>query len=702
MIKFLFISLLTLMATSAFAQGLGQQDRYDDELTVVADAAQGSLTGVSVPEAREQLEQIPGSIGFVEADVFLDNFAQSIGDALVLTPGVFADTSAQREARLSIRGSGLNASFERRGLTVLRDGVPISRASGITEFQEVDPLSIRYIEVFKGANGLRYGAASLGGAINLVTPTGHTAEHDVSARFEAGSFNTHRANIAVAHLNDKTDFYLTGTTLVSDGFRDHSAVDSQYIFANFGITVSETIETRFYLTTLVDRFELAGALTLDQARNTPRLSAQPVFGGPRLLDAGAIADDWDRNLRVDRIANKTVVDFDQWQLETSVWFATRDLDHAITRFAGIIDQDEDEWGSSLRVSNEASRTGAFGWTVGAQYSRSDNDARRWQNNFGIEGELRSRSHQDADNLILYGETRWYLLDNLALVGGLQAIEVTRENQALFNDISGEIDYDGVNGRFGLLWTPRPGIQWFVNLNEGYEPPGISDLTSGGALDFTPLKAQESLTYELGGRGQIALSNTLDFAWDIAAYYSEIENEFIDLNVQQGPRVISVTDNSVSETVHQGVELGFDLVLQAFDNSRVSWRNALAVNDFQFDDHPVYNNNTLAGVPDQIYISTLRYDWQQRWYVGINARVIPDGAFVDYANTLQLDGYELYGFNAGVRLSEQIKIYVVGENITDEQYISNTSTLANARIDSNTTFATPGQGDAFYLGAELTF
>ena len=94
---------------------------------------------------------------------------------LDLTPGVFADTSAQRERRISIRGSGLNSGFERRGLTVLRDGVPISRASGATEFQEIDPLTIRYLEVFKGANGLQFGAASLGGAVNIVSPTGRTA-----------------------------------------------------------------------------------------------------------------------------------------------------------------------------------------------------------------------------------------------------------------------------------------------------------------------------------------------------------------------------------------------------------------------------------------------------------------------------------------------------------------------------------------------
>lgn len=165
------ITLLSCSASFLHAQGIGQRQ---DEIIVTA-AAAGSPTSPSVEEARAELERIPGAIGVVEDEGFADIFAQSIGDTLELTPGVFADTSAQRESRISIRGSGLNSSFERRGLMVLRDGVPISRAAGNTEFQEIDPLTIRYIEVFKGANGLRYGATQLGGAVNVVSPTGRTA-----------------------------------------------------------------------------------------------------------------------------------------------------------------------------------------------------------------------------------------------------------------------------------------------------------------------------------------------------------------------------------------------------------------------------------------------------------------------------------------------------------------------------------------------
>ena len=113
------------LISTSMAQGLGQRGPTET-ITVVAEQQGGSLTAVTEAQARAALEEVPGGIGFVTAEDFLDGFAQSIGDTLVFTPGMFADTSATRENRISIRGSGLSATFERRGLTLLRDGVPIT------------------------------------------------------------------------------------------------------------------------------------------------------------------------------------------------------------------------------------------------------------------------------------------------------------------------------------------------------------------------------------------------------------------------------------------------------------------------------------------------------------------------------------------------------------------------------------------------
>src|SRR3546814_15189521 len=61
------------------------------------------------------------------------------------------------------------------GLTLLQDGVPINLADDNGDFQELEPIFFDHLEVYRGANALRFGSGTLGGAINGVTPTGRTA-----------------------------------------------------------------------------------------------------------------------------------------------------------------------------------------------------------------------------------------------------------------------------------------------------------------------------------------------------------------------------------------------------------------------------------------------------------------------------------------------------------------------------------------------
>ena len=690
-------------SASLYAKGLGQQNL--EEITVTATKLNSSLTSPSLSEARDLLEQIPGGIGFVEVTDYQNNFTQSLGDTLVFTPGVFADTSAQRENRISIRGSGLNSSFERRGINVYRDGVPITRASGITEFQEIDPLSVKYIEVFKGSNGLRYGSNALGGAINIVTPTGANTEAGSAIRLEAGSFSSLRANITTQGRTGKFDYYAALTHLESDGFREQSDVDSLYGFANVGYAINDKVETRFYITKLDDQFELAGSTTLENALNNPETAvgsafvpaSLPFLGGPGLFTS--IDDDWDRNLEVERLANRTVFDFETWQLETGAWFAQRSLDHAITRFAGIIAQEEDEIGFSIRASNERNDANLT-WALGARYNQSDTDALIFRNVFGERGALSSQDQQDSDNLIIYGQVDAKLNQRLSLVGGLQYVRAERENEHLpinafdTEDDSGSLSYNEVNPRLGLHWAISESKQVYANISRAAEAPGITDLTSGGVLPFDPLEAQISTTFELGTRGQVN-----QWSWDISVYRSEVENEFIHLT----NGFITNTINSIGDTIHQGIELGIDWKPQIKQlNDRgisLAWRHVATVNDFKFDNDPIFANNTLAGVPEFNYLTELSLS-SDRWSAGLNLRFVDDGPFVDFANTVQTQGYTIIGANGSWQINDSSRAFVSVENLGDENYISNISTTGQASATSQ--LFTPGQGRAAYVGIDFKF
>ena len=678
------------------AQGIGQRQ---DEIIVTA-SLQGSATAPTPQAARAELERVPGATGLVEDEGFADIFAQSIGDVLELTPGVFADTSAQRESRISIRGSGLNSSFERRGLTVLRDGVPISRASGATEFQEVDPLTIRYMEVFKGANGLRYGAASLGGAVNIVSPTGRTARAPVALRAEGGTFDTFRANASVAGKNGDVDYWGGITGLTSDGYREHSEVRSLYGHANLGWRVSDRVETRFYATALSDNFELAGSLRLADALANPRAAGRPVRAGPVVIDPGPVADDWDRNLDVYRIANLTAINLGATQIELGAWYARRNLDHAITRFAGIIVQGEDEVGASARLSgNLPFLADQSRWQLGAIYAASSNDAKTFANDSGERGALRTRSDQDSDTLTLYGQADLGLTDAVTLVAGGQYARATRDVTAVLNAVTGRGEYDQFNPRIGLLVDASADIQFFGNINRSFEAPSLADLTSGGAFPFAPLDPQRATVFEVGTRGQAGI-----VSWDIALYRAELENEFLDLAVPGARGLVTVTANA-DRTIHQGLEFGLDLrpfkaALEA-NGQALRLSAAYTFNDFTFDDDAVYGDNQLAGVPRHVLIAEARFDKVDRFYLSTTLRWIPDGPWADFANTERAPGYETVQITAGVTVAKGIELFGSVENLFDTVFISNVTTNANQRL-TNEAIYTPGQGRAVFGGLRARF
>jgi len=132
---------------------------------------------------------------------------------------------------------------------------------------------------------------------------------------------------------------------------------------------------------------------------------------------------------------------------------------------------------------------------------------------------------------------------------------------------------------------------------------------------------------------------------------------------------------------------------------LTWRNVLTLNDFEFDNHPLYGDNTLAGVPDVNYLTEISLSGE-RWNSGLSLRFVADGPYADFANTLQTEGYTLVGFNASWNVSDKTRVFVSAENLGDEKYISNVSTVGLANERSQ--IFTPGQGRASFIGVHFDF
>src|SRR5438128_3259882 len=173
-------------------------------------------------EAREEIRRVPGGVDLIGEQQIKESRGANLKDVLDFTPGVWIRSrfGAADESQRSLRGSGLRNNFHLRGVNVLLDGFPYGNADGFSDFESLELFATKYVEVYKGANALRFGANSLGGAINLVTKTGYDASL-LELCSEAGSFGFLKNYLATGQVYGPFDLYLGFTDTELDGYRGH-------------------------------------------------------------------------------------------------------------------------------------------------------------------------------------------------------------------------------------------------------------------------------------------------------------------------------------------------------------------------------------------------------------------------------------------------------------------------------------------------
>lgn len=638
----------------------------------------GTKTVPSNAEAAEIINRTPGGVAIVGSEKFEDRYTLNFEDTLELIPGVYAQKRFGEEVRLSIRGSGLSRGFHLRGLTLLQDGVPFNLADGSADFQEADSLAFQRLEIYKGANALQYGGTSLGGAINMVTKTGRSQPGD-QVRIELGSDDTYRTNIQSGRAYDDSDTYFSLTGTSSKGFREHDDQENIKFNGNIGLVLSDMAETRFYLSGNIIDQELPGSVSLATAVNDPEAA-----------DVNAISQDWARDMRSVRLANKTTFDVgNDDSLDVGAFVNVKDLFHPITAFVGVIDQESVDYGIFAQGAGEHQLAGERNvYRVGLTSHFGEVDAKVFQNINGSRGNQTANADQESGNVVLYGENSFYLTREWALVTGGQLIWSERKVTDHVTPARTDSDtYTSFNPKLGVLYERSHDIQLFANVSRSYEVPTFTELTQSGTAGFTPVDAQDAWTLELGTRGE---SGRL--AWDISLYRAWLDGEMLQFT--PGPGFPASTFNA-KDTIHQGLELG--LAVRLADN--LLWHSSYTYSDYYFDDDQQFGDNEIPGQPRHFYQTELRYKHGDGWFAAVNWE-LASAADVDFANTLEAPGYGVFGFNAGYDINAQVNLFLDGRNLLDKKYVSTFSTIVNTA--GNTSVFYPGEGRRLFAGVRIKF
>ncbi|HEX4707139.1 MAG TPA: TonB-dependent receptor [Candidatus Udaeobacter sp.] len=673
----------------------------------VTGEAEASLTSVSPEGSAKQKTQVPGAFTVRTTDDMELGRASNFGDLLQRTPGVFLQSENGAEvSKISIRGSGITSEDEPLGVMFLLDGLNFNQGDGETILEDLDVASLSYAEVFRGADAFKYGALTLGGAINLVPFTGYNAA-PFQVRLGGGSYGFFRGDISGGAVQGQFDEFGAIGCRAREGFREHSRENTEILFADLGYKFSDQVENRFYLSLDRTNRNLPGGLTKSEMENDPT-QANPL----------AIAQDWNKEWTYFRMADKLTVRTEDVEFDAGVFWFHRDLENR-----GFFSPDfregiemfySDNLGGNL---NFVSRYELFGQrnilTIGLSPQYEDEPGQNYENIFGHPGATTAQGIGSSINVPAYLEDQLYLTQRFSILAGAQAIFAERRFQdEFFTDESGNQsnrqNFWGFNPKLGTIYEINRQTQAFMNFSRSWQPPSIDNLVdftegSNSSVVYTPLSPQHAWTIEVGTRGEYSR-----FEWELSLYRSWFRNELLEVNDAFGN---DIGTRNVPRSNHQGIEASLDVeLLREFflpkqsnrAGDRLSLDQSYTLNDFHFDQNAVYGDNRLPGIPVHVYEAQLLYQSPCGFYLGPNLQCNLSRYPVDEANTLFADTYVLLGFRAGFRRSNGFSVFIDCRNLTNQHYAAAIDVIADARAEPNPEIFHPGDGRSFYGGVSWSW
>src|SRR5215472_4504253 len=160
-------------------------------------------------DARQEIQRtVPGGAEVIGESRIKDSLGENLRGVLDFVPGVLVRPrfGLADESQFSIRGSGLQNNFHSRDINFLFNSFIYGQADGFSDFESIELMDTKRVEVYKAANALRYGANAIGGAVNFVTKTGYDAA-PFELWSEGGSYGFWKQHVATGLVFGPVDFY---------------------------------------------------------------------------------------------------------------------------------------------------------------------------------------------------------------------------------------------------------------------------------------------------------------------------------------------------------------------------------------------------------------------------------------------------------------------------------------------------------------
>ena len=209
--KKFFLVAATIFSSQLFAQ----QDSTVHALDEVI------VTASKYPQKRLETGKV---VTVINARELSRSSGRTLMEVLNTVAGVTisgANNNAGTNQTVSLRGSSAGNTL------ILLDGIPVNDPSVITNYFDLNLLSIdqvERIEILKGGQSTLYGSDAVAGVINIISKRPTAKKLAFNAGLSAGSYNTFKQSLALNGMRRLLDYSIGYTHLRSRGFS--SAMDT--------------------------------------------------------------------------------------------------------------------------------------------------------------------------------------------------------------------------------------------------------------------------------------------------------------------------------------------------------------------------------------------------------------------------------------------------------------------------------------------
>ncbi|ORT51079.1 TonB-dependent receptor [Vibrio sp. qd031] len=582
----LAVAILSALSTTAISTSLSAEEVFTME----------SVT-VSATRSQKELEDTAASVAVISDDDIEQDMTRSVENLFDYTPGVTVEGEARQGVQsINVRG------MEGNRIKILVDGVsqPNQFSNGSYSFinsgrVNVDTDLLKSVEVVKGSASSLQGSDAIGGVVAFTTkdPEDFLQGRDIGGHVKlnySSADNSFGESVALANRFGDLE------TLVAYSRRDGEQID------NFGEPDPQDYDTNDLLVKL--QYQLSDAHRLEFSGSYVNNNTSSEFSDPSYTDYTGDDRTTQTSLGLKHIWNldQSFADSIEWQVN---WLSKEE--NGITNRTSL--------GGSFflppagNVQTKDYIYGDEGWSGDIQLDKS----LYWGNsehyivygasfsNKDIHNTNNEYNSINEDQVIYYmpsaSETRYgfFVQDeitagNWVVTPGLRFDSFQTSPGDTSENPSGNPDSDyqdfddsAVTGRLGTVYSVNNENKVFAQISQGFRAPDFQELyySFGNPMHGyisapnPDLKAEESISYELGWRHNVAYSSS-----EIAVFYSEYDN-FIDYQLVDGSfATMDAVYQSINidEATIKGIEFSNQLLWNFMPVEGFSSRIAAAYSD----------------------------------------------------------------------------------------------------------------------------